>query len=190
MNKYEKIELVRTYGLNTEENILIRPSDNLVRMSQFLDGYNKCSVRTFRGDDVVTPHFPILRVIDAYIEVSRLIEKNYNVIVATPIDPKDCEFAGCAWLKENEMIIELAYGPGTVRRVTHQNIIDKRYHINFFNKSLTDDLRVNKAIKQFKETGLANVIFEFSYYNKPIGYKKNNLICWEITDDGYGLSKI
>lgn len=189
-NKFQRIELVRACGLNTEENILITPNTDVKDYIKFLNPLDFCSIRTFRNNEVKTPFYPFILKDDALKIISNLQNQGYSVILSTPINPKDCMFAGAAWQTADALIIEIVHGPGTVRRVTHENIIDNIYTLNNFLNEKTDNILLNKCIEQFRKTNLKNVIFEFSWYKIPVGYKKENFICWEITDDGTKKSKI
>jgi len=182
MNKYERIKFVKDIGLNTEENMLINPNTHPADYLNFLNRFNECSIRTFKENELKTPHYPIIDKTDAIKRIKDLQRLNYNIILATPINPKDCEFAGAALQSESQLVIEIAYGPGTVRRVTHDNQIDKRYILG--KNEMTDNNKINMCVRKFRDTKLENVIFEFSWYNKPIGWRHENFICWEITDDG------
>jgi len=190
-NKYERIQFVRDLGFNTEENILIRPKDSVERYKPFLDKLKRCSIRTFKDleDFTTTPAYPIQSREKAYGIIDNLQKQKYNVILATPIDPANCMFAGAAHKGNRPIRIEIADGPGTTRRVTHEGKIDRDYFLS--NKNYwTNDTRVNECVKQIRKCHLKNVIFEFSYYKKPVGYKKENFIVWEICDDGSNQSKV
>jgi len=184
LNKYERIEKVRLLGLNTEENILVKPDSKSIIYQTFLKDLDKCSIRTFRNDEHNVPHYPILTKEEALNIIPILQKQEYNCIVATPIDPKDCEFAGACLKTIDELIIEIADGPGTVRRVTHESKIDRSYTIPIYSIQKTSDLKVNQCIAKFKNVYLNNIIFEFSWYKIPVGYNYENFICWEVTDDG------
>jgi hypothetical protein len=190
-NKYERIQYVRELGFNTEENILVRPTDNSSIYKDFIKKYKRISLRTFNDlDNLVTPHFPILTLDEALIKIPELQHKNIYCIVATPIDPKDCKFCGAAMKTGLQLFVDIADGPGTVRRVTHDGKIDRRYVLEKEGLKLTDDLELNKCLKQFKICLLEECIFEFSWYNHLVGYKKENLIVWEVTDCGNRKSGI
>lgn len=186
LNKYDRIQVVKDFGLNTEENILVNKNNHL----DFLNNLDNCSIRTFRDNDVSTPHYPFISKEEALKIIPSLLNDKYKIILATPINPDNCEFAGAAMINKRQIVVELAYGPGTVRRVTHDGKIDKRYFFNNFYPTNLDDDRLKTCLLNFKKTNLMNVIFEFSWYKNLVGYKKENFICWEITDDGTKKSKL
>lgn len=186
-NKYERIQFVRDLGFNTEENILIKPTDLSNNYRKFLNDLEKCSLRSFREEfeDFNSPAHPILTKKEAYSIIPKIRKQGYNIILAKPIDPKDCLFAGAVYKTSKNIVTEIADGPGTVRRVTRDGKIDRSY-----SAYETDDKKLNKCLAEFKNCHLENVIFEFSYYKIPVGYKKQNFIVWEITDDGSNNSRV
>lgn len=190
-NKYERIQYVRSLGFNTEDSILVKPGDNLKQYQKFIKKLDKISLRTFnQKDDLYAPHFPILTKEEANIKIPELLKQDINCIVATPIDPKDCKYAGCAMKSLEQMTVELADGPGTVRRVTHEGKVDRSYSINLFLRRLTDNPELNYILKQFVDCYVEECIFEFSMYNIPVGIYKQNAIVWEITDAGFNKSGV
>lgn len=187
-NKFERIELLRELGLNTEENILINPEDEEEKYQDFLKKNDTVSLRTFdKNDSKGSPHFPHVYNCNAKDLILRLQSKGIFCILATPINPIDCKITGCVLKRGDSLIIEVAYGPYTVRRVTHEQKIDKTFQV--INGETTSE-ELNKYLHVFKNCKLNNCIFEFSIYHHPVGYKKENLIIWEVTDDGTGKSKI
>jgi hypothetical protein len=191
-NKYERIEFVRELGLNTEENILVRPNDNFYLNSKqfgaFFKGLNQVSIRTFYDNSKLnTIHYPIIGIGEVENIVKTLQKNNLNAIIATPIDPKDCEFAGTCLKDGHTLVFELADGPGTVRRVTRQSVLDRRYYLPGLLDN-TIDYRVNYAINEFRKVEIDDCVFEFSWYSKHVGWKSDNFIVWEVTDSGFGKS--
>ena len=178
INKFDKIQILRDFNLNTENSILIQDKQP--------NPFNSdVSIRTQWPYKTVkkTPHYPVVRKKDFIESRDELLEIGVELIVAECIDPKDCKFAGCILKDGSEMIIEIADGPGTVRRVTHDYLIDRRYIISSFFPH-TNDPEVNDIIlevyKVDREYDLPDsYIFEFSYYNIPVGYKHTNIVFWE-----------
>ena len=188
LTKYDKIKLVRDYGLNTEENILVTPVTKPKKYLTFLANLSACSIRTFKDDNIKTPHYAHIEKLKALDLIPELQREKYNIILATPINPKDCAFAGCIWHGLETTIVEVADGPGTVRRVTHENAISRRYTLNNFTQENTNDPRINIALRKIRNIGFSHIIYEFSWYNKKVGHLNENFICWEMTDDGTGKS--
>lgn len=197
MNKFDRIQRVKYLGLNTENCILVTRKNELVD-NPFLEQFTQFSIRTFwaDGDEIrKTPHSAVICKKDLYKTGCSLLKQGLHLIIKDCINPKDAIFAGAALKTCNEIIIEIANGPVTVRTVTHDNNIDERYtynlktrklHTEFYNKSIIfQSERIFNCIEQFKTIKEINIIFEFSYYKKQIGWKNESFICWEITPSGH-----
>ena len=203
MNKYQKIELVRLMGFNTEENILISLWEEYdqKKFNDFVTAHNisDVSIRTMittETRDKTTPHFPIIDINGAKEIIKRLISEHFLCIVATPIDPKNALIAGAAVKseKKNSIVFDIACGPGTVRRVTRDGIIDIFCEYNQEHKvamikgnkgiSKTFIEIVTAVVKEISKIPIKNCSIEFSYYSHPVGYKKENIIIWDINSDG------
>ena len=124
-----------------------------------------------------------------------LLKSGLKPIICAGIDMTKCRFAG-AVLKNNDgsMIIEIAEGAVNVRRVTQEGKIDRRYTYFTLNKWLKpeglkhpDDNLVKQVANELRGVPLGDVIFEFSYYDVPVGYKKENIIFWDYILEGQGL---
>jgi len=194
-NKFQRVQLPRKFGLNGENSVLITSMKEL-RISDFVSQRNSFSVRTFWEEappawlNATAPHLVTVTKKSLLKKAPELFKTGLHLIVADKIDPKDCAFRGCILIQEQGIaVMEIANGPGTVRTVTNEGKIDetivyaKGCKINCGNKH---DLCVCKC----RRTKLRNVIFEFSYYNVPVGWKQENFICWEITDDGSGKNHL
>lgn len=183
MNKYERIQLVRKFHLNTEDSILVTPQTDPSILLRFTSGVGEVSIRTMDpvSDARATPHYPIVDVHDMPARIIDILNTGLYVIVAKPINPKDCELAGAIWKQGSTMFIELANGPCTTRRVTFEGIID---HLKEYPTDLITDKRMLAMVKQVKEVPISRCIVELSYYSIPVGYKHENVIIWEITGDG------
>jgi hypothetical protein len=180
LNKWERIQAVKALGLNTEESVLIKDIELNAGQNQFIKNHEMFSLRTFGGNgNGAHPHYPVINQQKLLNELLLLTEKGYSCIVATCIDPKDAEFAGCAYKKGGHVIFEIASGPGTVRRVTHEGKIDRRIKAKL--TQTTGDRRLDCALMAIKDTPIENCIFEFSWYKNPVGRKKHRLIFWEVT---------
>jgi len=188
MNKYERIKLVRDLGLNTEDNMLVTPATNINDLITFILQLDEVSVRVFDPDHDgrLTPHYPIVKIAELKKTLEKIFINDFYAIVAKPIDPQFAELAGCIW-KETDLMnhksftIELAKGPCTVRKVTHDGIVDYRFY--YPRQEITDE-RILKMIKTIRDIPYDNCTFEMSYYSIPVGYQNDNVIVWDITGDG------
>lgn len=197
LTKIDKILLVRRLRLNTETNIVIQSHSHseLLKLHNFikLHDIDEVSIRTQAADGSRnTPHYPIVKAEDAFEVVTDLIIKGYYAIVATPINPKDAVLAG-AVLKEGPIFtIELAIGPHTVRRVTHEGLIDITAKYDIRSKEIYNCNKINpyyivaitEILNECKKIPLRECIAEVSYYRKEVGYLNKNVIIWDIDSSG------
>lgn len=180
--------------MNTEESVLIADEEDLKRHGAFLQQFSQYSVRTFRDDAYggSHPHFPIIERGEFEETYRRLLEQGLKLIVAAPIDPKDAELAGCLlYERGGGVLAEVALGPGTVRRVTGGGKVDSRVRSERVGQSVGDH-RVDAAILEVRRAVAMlhrpdqravpdEVLFEFSWYSGPVGWRKERLIFWEVT---------
>jgi len=192
-NKFERVQLPRKFGLNGENSVLITSMHDL-EIREFVRRRKVFSVRTFWPDgltpNITAPHLPTITKRALFKKAPELFRAQLLLIVADQIDPKDCEFRGCIHINHfGDAIMEIAIGPGTVRTVTNEGKIDERLN---YPKGCELNLEQHHdyCIEQCLKTGLKSVIFEFSFYNIPIGWKQSQFICWEITDDGTKMNRL
>jgi hypothetical protein len=192
LHKYDRIRLLRHLGLNTEVSVLIESESDLRRHEAFLAPLERMSVRTFsRTGATDEPHFPIIGRATFETDCLPLLDQGYSLIVAEPIDPAGAQLAGCILRRPEDFLVELAEGPGTVRRVTHEGKIDLQLAV-----SGPDDPRcradIRPAVTELAEAErqwradvtLMDVLYEFSVYAYPVGWKNEPVIFWEITGLG------
>ena len=180
LNKWERIQLVKQLGLNTENSILICGAITKLQQ-QFMEKYGYYSIRTFTlNENCFHPHLPVVSRENLEFELEKLLSANFSCIVAEGIDPQFCELAGCGYKKGRSVTLEIAFGAGTVRRVTHSHEINLTVQTGVFD-ALPGDYRLVQAIQKMRAAKIDNCIFEFSYYGIPAGHKHENLIFWEIT---------
>jgi hypothetical protein len=167
--------------------------------------YPKLSIRCFVSGVSVgmvdTPHFPNLEHDVAVVKAVELKRQGFEVLVQEGIDPSDCLLCGTCWVKSNGLVwLDLVQGPGkTVRRVVVEGkpevtilynpvtkSVDERYSDDSFctGELPIIDRVVRRVIEVVSETGLKSVVFEWSFYVKPIGCFEDPLIFWEFTSDG------
>ena len=160
--------------------------------AQFLARYDKYSVRTFRGPRYgqSAPHFPIIGREELERSYETLLRKGLSLIVATPIDPKEAELAGCLLYNADVVSAEVALGPGTVRRVTAEGLVDLSVKSERPGDTV-GDARLDLAICEVRKAAetlrrrlprpnLDGLQFEFSWYGKPVGWRNEQLIFWEL----------
>lgn len=189
MNKFDRIRLLRHLGLNTEDSVLIESPSDAERAGAFLSEHDSVSVRTFRPGNGRRgePHFPIVSHAEFESQCLPLLREGYSLIVARPIDPANALVAGCIIRRNEDYLLELAFGSGTVRRVTHEGKIDQRLslsgpedpqatplHSSALRELATAERRWRQRIL------LLDVLYEFSVYRHPVGWKNQPTIFWEI----------
>jgi len=200
LNKYQKIELVRMLGLNTEENILINSTDNddIDRLAAFGHEHNlkQVSIRTMStGESLETPHYPTVNGSEIWDIIEYVTSKGLVAIVATCIDPSYARLAGAIWKKDKVYSGELAIGPHTVRRVTRDGIVDISFEYFHWNDLLTITVgrsslsrpelgMVRTMIDECTKIPFSKCLIELSYYSIPVGWNKQNVIIWDIDSDG------
>lgn len=189
MNKFQRIQLVRKLNMNTEDSILVTQSTDINLMFRFILGLDSVSIRTMDPTDTMpkTPHYPIVYMRDVPNYVRQILGDGLNAIVAKPIDPNDCELAGAALKSDDHILLELAKGPCTTRKVTHDGQVD--FRIEYPRRMMpgmnpAPDPRFKELIDEVKWIPLSNCTVELSYYHIPVGWKKERVIVWEITTDG------
>jgi hypothetical protein len=191
LDKFQRIQLVRALGLNTQEDVLITSEDDWENHQSWLDRFDRYTVRSFHKDPSRTGSDPCFEIIDREEfekHRSRLLEEGWNLIIAAPVDPADAAFAGAIMRDGEKAIVEISRGPNPiVRQVTHRGQIDDRFVVGI-GESFGDSM-VDEALAQIwhlerrlsKLQALRSAIYEFSYYHNPVGHKRQNVIFWEIT---------
>ena len=179
MNKYDKILLVRQLGLNTEDNMLVKSEDQLDEMWSFVGAELAISLRTMHPTDnhIKTPHYPFVLKQDIEARVREVLGSGFYGIVAHPINPEDAILAGAALIEDGKIHIELANGPCTVRRVTHDGIID---YMVIHPGPDPGRREIHEMIEELKKVPYQTCVVELSYYRIPVGYKQENVIIWDI----------
>lgn len=183
LNKFEQILLVKRLGLNTEDSVLVKSIDDFSWLWEFVDNEPAISLRTMHPSDnhVKTPHYPFVLKQDAERRIREVLDLGFYGIVARPIDPKDTLFAGAALIEDSfKICLELANGPCTVRRVTHEGFID--YRINY-PEQIPERREMREMIAELKKVPFRACVVELSYYRIPVGYKHEHVIIWGIEQE-------
>jgi len=198
MNKFEKIQVVKILGVNTENSVLITDMSDYWREYGKMQMWGDVSIRTMKagsGDRSFygkTPHYPVVKEKTVEKKCRQLIKDGYWAIVAECIDPKNAELAGAIHVGPELTTVELAKGPGTTRRVTHDGKIDIKFqvptHMIYRFVSLHEDDRVNDMLAALRPIQSDSYVAEVSYYSEPVGWNCQHVIVWELTDDGTGSS--
>lgn len=191
MNKFKRIQLVRTLGLNTEESVLVSNDKDWELHRGFLQSSSVFSVRTFKSEQLLgnEPHYPVIsreELADRYIS---LLHSGFKLIIAKCIDPADAQMAGGMLYEGSAFHVEVALGPGTVRRVTREGRIDLT--VKAIPGKPSGNRLIDEAVKEawrglrtlhanIPELDLKGLLYEFSVYGKPVGSKHEKVIFWEL----------
>jgi len=186
-NKFQRVRLPQQFGLNAENSVLVARIADL--QLPFIKERNNFSVRTYYPEQdfkehlsTRTPHLVTTTKSNFLKKAPGLLKQGLHLIVGDKIDAKDAKFKGCIWISDNFIRVEISDGPGTVRMVTNEGKIDRAYEFAINHHVGLPE--VDCCVNECRKTELRNVIFEFSYYNIPVGWRNEYFICWEITDDG------
>ncbi len=189
MNKFERVRLLRHLGLNTENSVLLQSLADVDREASFLSRFDHYSVRTFQRDvdRMGEPHFPFVSKAEFDASCLPLLSEGYCLMVAEPVDPSDALFAGALLRSADGFLVEVATGPGTVRRVTHDGQIDVQLGVRD-PREIEDPVDIRDALLKItalefrwrSDLILTDVVYEFSVYRVPVGWKRQRSIFWEI----------
>ncbi len=191
LTKFERIRLVRALGLNTEDDILITSERDWQCRQDWLSRHDRFTVRTFRETierTGIEPYFAVIGRDEFEPHRKKFLAEGWKLIIAEPVDPVDALLAGTILRDGDATEIDIVRGSGSVtRQVTHDGRIDA--HVVVRIGELTGDPLLDEALDEIRKTErrwpqldvLRNVIYEFSYYNVEVGYKREHAIFWEIT---------
>jgi len=197
--KIRRIQQLKELGLNCPEYMVIRkPSD-----TELLKKHPRWSIRSFptvglkmdKSDllqlekykallepDVVPPHAPSIDSTLAIPLCKAMLKLGYYPMPCPVIDPKDAQWAGCAYRGKDRVKLELAIGPVMVRKVSRDGEIDLTVNVtkDELNYLSEIDLRLYYAVLEIFDKVPPGFILELSYYLKPVGIKRLGLIFWDI----------
>jgi len=197
--KIQRMLKLKKLGLNCPEYIVIRRGSD----TSLLEKEKEWSIRSFPfsgvvqdktvlqalkgaglGDliesNVVPPHAPAIETEDAKEFCWILLNYNFHPMACPVINPKDAMWAGCALRTAKGVRMELAYGPVMVRKVSRDGEIDITYNITRENLELMPDFSVGFAARIIMEKVPVGSIVEVSLYKVDVGYKKENIIFWDV----------
>ena len=188
MNKIQRLEYLKNLSLNIPVSIVLSPDNGIEEHHrEFFKQYKRLNLRTFRdGSRRNNPLFTATNKDELINNIlPEMLNQGYHCIVGEPVEPLSRIFSGTCWKRKNNdpIIVEIAYGQYTPRRVTNDGIVDERYETK---KPNTKNEAVNRIIKLVNNIKDEHFILEFSLCKNPVGIKNENLVFWEINDDGLG----
>lgn len=184
MDKFERLDFMRGHGLNTPDCILIPPDKGLTDDDvKYIYSQGELQMRAFRSDkEGGNPIFLKLTSEECIEEIKKLQEQGFFCMPGPYISVEHKIFSGACWKRnDNDPIIVETSKSKTPRTVTRDNIVEKRY-IN--SKPNTKDDHVNRIIDLVKQFPVNNIVLEFTCSRNPVGWKNENILFWEIVDDG------
>lgn len=188
MRKSESIIKLEELGLNTLPYFI---TTNKAEVMHYLAKHadEKMSLRTERGDEFECPFYYMIPGQDLLPMALQHLSEGYKLILAPSLDVKGClGFGVVAFGEEKEDRIEFVEGEGKVREVyTHpkmQSIVVPRGSL----MATTQKKHPKSVIMlNYIYSHLKKIVYdetpccvEWSYYDRNVGAKKDQLIVWEI----------
>lgn len=195
LNKFERIQEMQRWGLNTPEYVFFKRGSGAAfkvwAQGQQYPNEKRVSLRFFTPAEEegmgAQPHLPHITWFQAYSEVQRFIADYDIIITPEAIDPKHCLVCGNLQMELHSIdgygiaIFEYRWGAGTVRRVA-----DWCLHLECNLHAYPRDEQGGCLwLARAKAAALHcpywnQVIFEWSFYSRPVGCKHSPLIFWEM----------
>lgn len=186
MNKYSRISLLQSHHINTVKYQYFKIGSNISDIEDFC-GFKRVSIRTQHpnNNNVWLPKWINIDVKEAIGVLPNIINK-YDVLIAEAIDSSMAIKCGNIAVLEDGIIVEIAYGEGTVDKVTHEGIIDKRWITTKISYSKDiDDEDILDVLEDILKLPYKNVIIEFSCFSVSVGIYNKKYIGWDIVDWKY-----
>jgi len=195
LSKFERISFLRDLGLNTPDYRLVSSPldlDSLRPMASSIrtlgDGRRipkDSFLREIMEEDFYPPHLPVVEASLVKRAVGELLRLGWKVIICPVIDPRDAVLAGIAasiygrqWPRYYSFRFEVAYGQVMVRVVSHGKRVDGVFILpEEFSGAPMEIKEVYRNIIRLRRIP---VLLEFSYYRKPIGWKREHIVFWDI----------
>lgn len=187
MKKTESIVKMRNLGLNVLDCLI---TDSLEEARAFIifladdSGVEKVSIRTERGYEFGCPFLYGKNPIELLGMIDDLVNKGYTLIIYPYLDWKaSVAYGTVAFPRDGRIIAEYVLAPGLVRELDNHK--DKKVEIlnpgkyRYFREKLT-----NEVLKKLLDLELyeleESMVYEWSYYERPVGELDENLIFWEM----------
>lgn len=184
MDKFERLEFLRKNGFNTPDCILIRPNEEITdSIVKYLFSFKELQMRVFKSDEEGgNPIFQKVTAEECIEKIKNFQSQGFSCIPGPYIPIGDKYFSGACWKRnDGEPIIVEVSNATTPRKVTRDNIVEKRF---ISSEPNTENEHINRVIKLAKEFPISNVVLEFTCSRNPVGWNKENVMFWEIIDDG------
>lgn len=184
MKKADHLKILRDLKYNVPDFFLYEGP------SYFYEFSERVSIRTELKEQQTLspkpcPHFPNMSFQQA-MKIIKSIREKYHILVQEGINPEDAICSGtCMYSRDpsqHHITIEVAWGPGTVRRVTGgKEVVDSKTY-KYISEVPPEFLEIVRCAQElysmysmWKDT---KIIVEWSKYKMPVGIKKKQLIFW------------
>lgn len=198
--KFDRITLIKNLGFNTtliysvnnikelkyalnklhSTNISIRSEGGInSTCKRLLENFTKAHIDHGRPLHVISVDSN--RFLDFALSTPCIFDARPLFIYNAISDPG--YLAGAVYVKEREIIIELCKNC-YVRDITHANNVDISGICSILNGKFVrcriKTREVIEIINKVSQLPFTDVVVELSYYKRPVGYKKENVIIWDL----------
>jgi len=174
--------------LNTPICFLIKSVGDVDKALRNLPG-DKASIRTYvLGGETrsKTPFHPNISKAEARELVLEFLKnERFEIMLSEGVSVEDSQISAISRVGDLDIYTEYVEGPGTVRRLSMGQVTPKTFTWNLRKASAPDE-RFQKAMVQLNRLHCQNILFEWSWSQKVVGWKKEHIIFWEFMNDGPG----
>jgi len=175
-----------TQDLNTPICFLVKTGEEVESSLKRLPG-DKASIRTYQlavETKSKTPFHPNI----PKAEVSALAFKYLNegrveVMISEGVPEEDSEISAISIVRAEDIYTEYAEGPGTVRRISMGEVVPKTITYSKYS-GIPIDERIEKVMHILGRLHCMDIMFEWSWSKKLVGWKKQPYIFWEFMNNG------
>lgn len=180
--KFEKIKLLQRYYINTVKYYYFKKNSDISDIEDICE-FENISLRTQSPRKEMDVWLPKWINVDKKKGINILpdVLKKYDVLIAEAINPETTIKCGNIAVLDECIIIEIAYGSGTVDKITSKGLIDKRWitTISTYYKDI-EDLDILSVVESIVNLPYINVIIEFSCYDENVGIYNQRYVVWDI----------
>jgi len=181
-DKASSLEWLRDNGFNTPKFEIAKTIQEARRfLIDLKDEYKKFSLRGV-GRGSLQPFYCNIDFKEAFMVLEDFKECD-KIIISEGIDPVYSEIAGKILFSSDNCFVEYLEGPGiTVRDIERNTLYLKRASIEelFLTPEIIRELQqITFKIKREMDK-MKICIVEFSFYQRPIGWKSQRIIFWEV----------
>ena len=191
-NKYDRIRFLMTQDLNTPLCKLVKSVADIELALGHLPG-DKASLRTYSlGNETKskTPFHPnrpkgeIQELATKYLKDGR-----FELMVSEGVPEEDSVISAISIVGISTIYTEYALGPGTVRRLSMGEVKplicnwDKKSHCMVANMGCDLFSKFEKVMRRLSLLRCNDILVEWTWSAKPVGWKKQNWIFWEFMNN-------